>query len=168
VKITVKKRRKKITVTEITFDGIVLPDDGVELLSEALDADGMFNAIVINSTALRTALEKKGYINTNSSWRLLRHAEAEESTSEAAGSLIMILTPRQIAQIDRSVSFVGGTQYTVNDLLETAEFYQSLGESKSLCGHPEQYSRTEDGGKHIVCLICEVDRLSEELKRRDW
>jgi hypothetical protein len=66
VKITIKKRRKTITVTEITFDGIVLPDDGVELLSEALDADGMFNAIVINNSALRTALEKKGYINTNS------------------------------------------------------------------------------------------------------
>ena len=65
MKITTKKRRKTITVTEITFDGIVLPDDGVELLSEALDCDGMFNAIVINDSALRTALEDKGYIKTN-------------------------------------------------------------------------------------------------------
>jgi hypothetical protein len=80
----------------------------------------------------------------------------------------MILTPRQVAQIDGDMRWVSGAQYTVNDLLETIQFYQSLAESKSLCGHPEQYSRTEDGGKHIVCLICEVERLSEELKRRDW
>jgi hypothetical protein len=33
----------------------------------------------------------------------------------------MILTPRQIAQIDRSVSYVGGSKFTVNDLLDTVE-----------------------------------------------
>ena len=74
----------------------------------------------------------------------------------------MILTPRQIAKIDRSVSFVGGTQYTVNDLLETLEFHQSLGESKSPCGHLERYAYTNDGGKTIFCLLCEHEERKEE------
>ena len=74
----------------------------------------------------------------------------------------MLLTPRQIAKIDRSVSFVSGTQYTVNDLLETLEFHQSLGESKSPCGHLERYAYTEDGGKHITCLLCEHEERKEE------
>jgi hypothetical protein len=80
----------------------------------------------------------------------------------------MILTPRQVAKIDRSVSFVGGTQYTVNDLLETLEFHQSLGESKSPCGHQERYAYTEDGGKHIICLLCEREQAKEDARDKAW
>ena len=78
----------------------------------------------------------------------------------------MILSPKEVAQIDRSVSYVGGSKYTVNDLLETVEFYQSLGESKSLCGHLERYALTEDGGKHIVCLLCEYGEKKPPTKTR--
>lgn len=77
----------------------------------------------------------------------------------------MILSPKEVAQIDRSVSYVGGSKYTVNDLLETVEFYQSLGESKSLCGHLERYALTEDGGKHIVCLLCEYGEKNPRPRR---
>jgi len=78
----------------------------------------------------------------------------------------MILTPKQIAQIDPDMSFVGGSQFTAADLLETVEFYQSLGESKSPCGHLERYPYTEDGGKHIICLLCEREEWIEEAKGR--
>jgi hypothetical protein len=80
----------------------------------------------------------------------------------------MILTPRQVAQIDRSVSYVGGSKYTVNDLLETVEFHQSLGESKSPCGHLERYALTEDGGKHIICLLCEREQAKEDARDKAW
>ena len=76
----------------------------------------------------------------------------------------MILSPKQVANIDRSVSFVGGTQYTVNDLLETIEFHQSLAGSKALCGHLERYSFTEDGGKHITCFLCEREERLEDAR----
>jgi len=66
----------------------------------------------------------------------------------------MILSPNQVARIDRSVSYVGDGR-TVNDLLETIEFYQSIDGSKAPCGHLERYTYTEDAGKHIVCLLCE-------------
>jgi hypothetical protein len=79
----------------------------------------------------------------------------------------MLLTPRQIASIDRSVSYVGGTQYTVNDLLETLEFHQSLGESESPCGHLERYAYTNDGGKTIVCLLCEHEENYHQGIERD-
>lgn len=39
---------------------------------------------------------------------------------------------------------------------------------KSPCGHSGQYAYTEDGGKHIVCLVCvkeENERLKEELRQ---
>jgi hypothetical protein len=74
----------------------------------------------------------------------------------------MILSPKQVAQIDPDMRWVSGAQYTVNDLLETVQFYQSLDTSKSPCGHLERYAYTEDGGKHIVCLLCEREERREE------
>ena len=78
----------------------------------------------------------------------------------------MILSPKEVAQIDldQELNIVGGTQFTAADLLETVQFYQSLDEAKALCGHPERYSYTEDGGKHIICLICERQEWIEEAK----
>lgn len=32
------------------------------------------------------------------------------------------------------------------------------------CGHPGQYAYTKDGGKHIVCLICQVERRDSLLR----
>lgn len=65
IDITFEHKERTVKYTEITFDGIVLPDDGVELLESAVEADGMFNAIVINNGKLRDGLEEKGYIRTN-------------------------------------------------------------------------------------------------------
>jgi len=67
----------------------------------------------------------------------------------------VILTPKQVANYEKGDD-------TVADLLETIEFYQSLGTSKSPCGHLERYAYTEDGGKHIVCLLCEREERKEE------
>jgi hypothetical protein len=67
----------------------------------------------------------------------------------------MILSPKQVAQIDGDMRWVSGAPYTVNDLLETIQFYQSLDTSKAPCGHLERYTYTDDGGRHIVCLLCE-------------
>lgn len=70
----------------------------------------------------------------------------------------MILNPKEVAFIDRDASFVGGTQHTVSDLLDTIEFYQSLDQSESPCGHRERYAYTTDGGKTIICLLCEHEQ----------
>jgi len=80
----------------------------------------------------------------------------------------MILTPKQVAQIDPNMAFRYGVPFTtVCDLLETIQFYQSLGKSTSSCGHLERYAYTEDGGKTIVCLLCEHEEAYHQGIERD-
>ena len=63
--VTVRKQRRVATVDVVTFDGIELPDDGVELLTEAVECDGYFTFVLIHDLALRKALEDKGYVRTS-------------------------------------------------------------------------------------------------------
>ena len=55
-----------ITIRVVTLDGIRLPSDGLELLSNLCESDGMFNGTCLSNTKLRKALEDAGYIRTNS------------------------------------------------------------------------------------------------------
>lgn len=42
---------------------------------------------------------------------------------------------------------------------EIAESLSRFGDSP--CGHSSQYAYTEDGGKHIICLLCRSNRVEE-------
>jgi hypothetical protein len=42
---------------------------------------------------------------------------------------------------------------TIEDIVEAVK--ESIPFSQAPCGHSSQYSYTLDGGKHIVCLLCE-------------
>jgi hypothetical protein len=44
------------------------------------------------------------------------------------------------------------------------ESVSSLDEAKSPCGHFEVYAYTEDGGKNIVCTVCEMKKLQVQLR----
>lgn len=35
------------------------------------------------------------------------------------------------------------------------------------CGHSSQYCHTEDGGKHIICLLCEYNAAKAALEASD-
>jgi hypothetical protein len=45
-------------------------------------------------------------------------------------------------------------------LREWEEMVKQLDKARLPCGHNARYGHTEDGGKHGVCMICKVERLS--------
>lgn len=47
-----------------------------------------------------------------------------------------------------------------NEVLESMSRH-----APSPCGHSSQYAYTEDGGKHIICLLCSNKRLLAENQR---
>lgn len=56
------------------------------------------------------------------------------------------------------------TETVVKGLLLDNDVLKSCCEDHGspFCEHTERYSYTEDGGKHIVCLLCERKRLTQE------
>ena len=61
-----------------------------------------------------------------------------------------------------------GDGFTVGDGALTVLLAEHLephfmGFCESPCGHSSQYAYTEDGGKNIVCLLCERQELKEEI-----
>jgi hypothetical protein len=52
----------------------------------------------------------------------------------------------------------------IAELERESSFNEQLAKAKSPCGHLETYAYTEDGGKHIVCLLCERDDVARTLR----
>jgi hypothetical protein len=60
--------------------------------------------------------------------------------------------PDLLSEVDTLTARVG-------ELEREAAFNEQLAKAKSSCGHLETYAYTEDGGRHIVCLLCERAEL---------
>lgn len=63
--------------------------------------------------------------------------------------------------IERAKAFTSAESENAR-LREELEDLKALDQGKSPCGHWAAYAHTDDGGKNIVCLLCQNERLRTE------